>query len=126
FLERERAGDLERDLGRVDAVIAAEEAFGLEVDHGEAGDDPALRRLLDALVDRGDELAGDDAADDRVDEVVALATPARAEPHVAVAELTAPARLFLVPAMALGGGPDRFTIGDPRLLHGDRYAVLPL
>src|SRR4029079_2664555 len=43
-----------------------------------AGEDAGLHRLLDAEVDRADVLAGDLAADDLVDEVVALARLGRA------------------------------------------------
>src|SRR5690606_6107181 len=126
LLESERAGDLEGDLGRVYAVVAAEEALRLEVDHREAGDHAALRRLLDSLVDGGDELAGDDAADDRVDEVVPLTPSARAEPDVAVADLSAAAALLLVPAVSFGSRADSLPVRDPRLAHRHPDVVLPL
>src|SRR5690606_38432790 len=94
LLEGEGARDLEGDVARVDGVIRAVVALGLEVDDGETGEDPAPGRLLDPLVDGGDELAGDDAAHDRVDEVVPLASAPRAEADPAVAELASSARLL--------------------------------
>ena len=73
FLERHRAGDLERHLGAVDVVVRAEGEPGPHVDERVAGEHAALHRLLDAGVDRGDVLAGDHAALDLVDELVAAA-----------------------------------------------------
>ena len=46
---------------------------GADVDERVAREHAALHRLLDAGVDRGDVLAGDDAAGDLVDELVAAA-----------------------------------------------------
>ncbi len=45
----------------------------LHVEDREASDNTGLQCLLDALVDRGDVLLGNDAADDGVDELVAKA-----------------------------------------------------
>ena len=65
-LEAERRGDLEGVPARVDLVVAAVGEADLAVDQRVAGEDAAAHRLADALLDRGDELLGDDAADDVV------------------------------------------------------------
>ena len=85
-LERHRRRDLERGARRVDVVVAAVEQRRLDVDDRVAGEDAAAHRVADALLDRGDELLRDDAADDVVLEHVAGAGLARAdlEPDVAV------------------------------------------
>ena len=72
-LEAERRGHLERVLVRVDLVVRAEGERDLDVDHRVAGEHAVRQRVLDALLDRGDELARHDAALDRVDELEALA-----------------------------------------------------
>ena len=64
--------------------------------HRRAGELAVLHRLLDALVDRRPEALLDDAADDLVDELVALALGQRLEHDLAVAELAAAAGLLLV------------------------------
>ena len=73
LLEGERAGDLEGDLRRVGVVVLAVDERDAHVDHRVAGLDAVLERLLDALLDRRDELGRDRAALDLVDEVEALA-----------------------------------------------------
>src|SRR5204862_2719071 len=66
----------------------------------------------------------DDAADDLVDELVALAVGQRLELDVAVAELTAAAGLLLVPALGAGRLADRLQVRDARRvqLHLDAEA----
>ena len=66
-------GQLEGDVGGVHGVVGAVVALGREVHHRIAGDDPPLGRLLDPPVHGGQVLAGDHAALDGVDELVALA-----------------------------------------------------
>ena len=66
-------GGLERLLRAVDRVVRAEEDLGLDVDDRVARDDALLQLLADPLLDGRDELVGDDAPLDRVDEVEALA-----------------------------------------------------
>src|SRR5215210_7926260 len=73
LLDGEGAGDLERHLRRVHVVVGAVDQRGPDVDHRVPGQHAALQRLLDAGVDGGDVLLGDDAADDLVDELVAAA-----------------------------------------------------
>ena len=57
LLEGLVAGDLERELGRVDVVVGAVLERELHVDHRVAGEHAELHGLLAALVDRGDVLA---------------------------------------------------------------------
>src|SRR5690606_16333243 len=73
--------------------------------------------LADALVDRRDELARHGAADDAVDEFVALAFRLRLdlEPHVAI--LAAAARLAHELALGLDRTADRLAVGDLRLAY---------
>ena len=52
-LDGHGAGDLEGGLGGVDLVVGAVDELDLDVDDRVAGDDAALERLLDALVDSG-------------------------------------------------------------------------
>src|SRR4029078_4630702 len=81
--------DLEGYLARVDAVEGPVDQLDPHVDDRVAGEDAGLHRLLDAEVDRADVLAGDLAADDLVDEVVALARLGRARVDDGVAVLAA-------------------------------------
>src|SRR5262249_10539166 len=92
LLEGHRAGDLERALARVDLVVRAVDQLDLDVDHRVAGDDARAHRFLDALVDSGDVLLGHAAADDLVDELVALGR-VRVEVDDDVAVLPRAARL---------------------------------
>ncbi len=89
FLERHRAGDLERHLRTVDLVVRTEGEPDPDVDERVPGDDTALHRLLDTGVDRGDVLARDDATLDLVDELVTAAGTGGLERDDDVGELTA-------------------------------------
>src|SRR5690606_13676205 len=71
--ERQPAGDLEGHLGAVDRVLLAVGDGDLHVDHREAEHAALLHRLLDALLDGGDERAADRPADDRALELEAAA-----------------------------------------------------
>ena len=86
LLEADGAGDLERHLRAVDVVVGAVDQGGPDVHQRVAGQHPGLHGVLDAGVDRGDVLLGDDAAGDLVDELVAAAGAGRlqVEDHVAV------------------------------------------
>ena len=63
-LKRHRAGYLERELRRVDLVVAAVEQFDLYVGHRVAGEDTLLGRFPDALFHRRNELLGNGATGD--------------------------------------------------------------
>ena len=97
-----------------------------EVDQREAGEHAARGGLLYALVDGGDELRRDGAADDLVGEQIALAARQRCHADPAVAELALAAGLLLVPPLPLLTRGDRLAVGDLRLRELAGRAVLPL
>src|SRR5438105_805773 len=115
LLEGHRAGDLEGPLARVDLVVGAVGELDAHVDDRIPGEDPGLHRLLDAEVDGRDELLRDLAADDLVDELVALARLGRLEVDDDVAILAAAAGLANeAPPNLLDGLGDSLPIGDLR------------
>ena len=67
-----------------------------------AGDGAALQHLAHALLDGGNELAGNGAADDVVDELEAAPRAQRRDAQKHLAELAGAAGLLLVAVMALG------------------------
>src|SRR5688572_24682984 len=91
----------------------AVEYRGPEVDHRVAGEEAAHARILDALLDRRNELARNGTAEDVVDELEVAATGQRFELDLAVAELAVAAGLLLVPAVRLGRGRDGLPVGNP-------------
>ena len=120
-------------------MVLAEVDLDANVLHRVAGDDARCDLLQEALLDRRHEVAGDRAADDRVDpQEIVLRVIVRAlevrEPllggellgrrafgerihaDVDFAELARAARLLLVAVAALGVGLDRFAVGNLRLL----------
>src|SRR4051812_50024465 len=103
-----------RGVDRVE--LAVEELHAHALDRV-AGDHAGCHRLLDALLDGGDEATGDHAALDRVHELEALAALVRLDLDVAVGELAAAARLLLVagggPSGPPGGLPGRAARGAP-------------
>ena len=92
--QRHRAGQLEGHRRAVDVVVAAVDERDLDVDQREAGQDAAVARLADALLDRRDELLGDDAADDLVVEDDALAALVGLDAQLDVAVLAVAAGLL--------------------------------
>ena len=82
------------------------------VDDGIAGEDARLHRLLDAEVDRRDVLARDLAADDLVDELVAVPRRRRLEIDDHVPVLAAATGLADKAADLLRGPAGRLAIGD--------------
>ena len=112
LLEADASRHLEAHLGRVDGVVLAVVAGHPNVDDRVAEVAAGRHRLLDALFHRRDELAGDRAADDRVDEDEAFATLERLDPQVCDAELAVTAGLLLVLALGLGGLGDRLPVRD--------------
>src|SRR5207253_5291034 len=112
-LERHRAGDLEGHLARVDLVVRAVDQLYPDVDDGVARHNARLHRLLDAEVDRGDVLLGDLAADDLVDELVAVAGIHRLAVDHGVAVLAATPGLANEATLdLLDGLADRLAVGD--------------
>ena len=76
-------------------VLAVDEPHPHALDRV-AGDGAVRHRLLDPLLDRRDEAAGDRGALDLVDELEPDAVLGRLDLDLAVGELAAPARLLLV------------------------------
>src|SRR5262249_17182265 len=83
--------------------------------NGRAGALAVEHRLLDTLVDRRTEALRNDAADDLVDELVALVAVERLEDDYAIAELAAAAGLLLVAALRARFLPDRLEVRHARL-----------
>ena len=97
-------------------MVRAEGEDGPHVDQRVAGEDAALQRLLDAGVDRRDVLAGDDAAVDLVDELVAAAGAGGLQADDDVAVLAATTGLADVALLdLLDGLGDRLAVGHLRL-----------
>src|SRR5439155_24971073 len=104
-----------RHLARVDLVERAVDERDAYVDDRVAGEDARLHRLLDAEVDGRDVLARDLAADDLVDELVALARLGGREVDDRVAVLAAAAGLADEPALdLLDCLADSLAVGDLR------------
>ncbi len=59
-------------------------------------------------------MVGDDATDDRVNELEALTALQGLDAQINFPELAGTARLFLVPVVTLGGGGDGLPVGDAR------------
>jgi hypothetical protein len=78
-----------------------------------------LHRLLDPLVDGGPVALRDDAADNLVDELVALVAVDRLQHDLAVAELAAAAGLLLVAVPCARLRADRLQVRDARLVELD-------
>ena len=99
-----------------------------EVDHRVAGEVAAHARVLDALLDRRNELPRNRAAEDVVDELEIGAARQRLDLDLAVAELAVAAGLLLVAAVRLGRRLDRLAIRNARRLqvHVDAEAALQL
>lgn len=103
----------------VAAVIEAD----LEVHDRAAGDEAAGRAFLNALVDGGDVVARDGAADDGVFEHVAGTARQAFHFDPAVAELAASAALLLMAALHLYLAANGFTVGDLGRLEQDFHLV---
>jgi len=95
-------------------VVLAVDELGGDVDHRVAGEDALLEGLLDALLHRGDELAG--MAPPLMLSMNSKPDPPgqRRELDDGHTELAPPARLLLVLAFGLGRGGDRLPVGDLR------------
>ena len=94
-----------------------------EVHHRIPGEEALAADLLDALLDRRDEVARDRAAVDVVHELEVLAAGQRLDADAAVGELPVAAGLLLVAAVGLGLLRDRLAVGDLRRMEDDLDAV---
>src|SRR3954464_13921790 len=114
LLEGERAGDLEGDLRRVRVVVLAVDERHADVHDRVAGAHAVGECLLDALLDRRDELDRHGPAADLRDEVEALAGR-RLDVDVDDAVLARAAGLTDEAALdLLGGAADGLAVGDLR------------
>src|SRR3954470_13203196 len=114
LLEGERARDLEGDLRRVRLVVLAVDERHADVDDRVARAHAVGERLLDALLDGGDELGRHGAAADLRDEVEALAGR-RLDVDVDDAVLARAAGLADEAALdLLGRAADGLAVGDLR------------
>ena len=122
--ERLAAGGDERDLLGVHRVVLAVVDLDLDVLQRVAGDRALVHHLTHALLDRGQELPGDGAAEggvleDQPVERVLDVSGERLDAKVDLAELAGAAGLLLVAVVPLGLGADRLLVGDPRRTRGD-------
>src|SRR3954468_10364916 len=117
LLERERARDLEGDLRRVRLVVLAVDERHADVDNRVPGAPAVGERLLDALLDGGDELDRHRPTADLRDEVEALAG-GRLDVDVDDAVLARAAGLTDETALdLLGRAADGLAVGDLRAAH---------
>ena len=124
-LERHRRRDLERHLVRVDRVERPVVERRPEVGQRIAGDDTALGRLADALLDAGEEALRHGAADDTLGELdAAIGVGLELQPDVP--EHPVPAGLLLVAAVDLGLAADRLLVRDLGRVGHDRRPELAL
>ena len=124
-LNASEPGELERQLVAVDGVERAVVHGRLEVDDRVAGQVAAQPRVLDALLDGGNELPRNRAAEDVVLEHEVCAARQRLHPDLAVAELAVAAGLLLVAAVRLDRRGDRLAIRDPGRLEVHLDAEAP-
>lgn len=113
FLKASEPGHFEGHFRGVDRVVAAVIEADLEVHDRAAGDEAAGRAFLNALVDGGDVVARDGAADDGVFEHVAGTARQAFHFDPAVAELAASAALLLMAALHLYLAANGFTGRGP-------------
>src|SRR6185437_16494646 len=93
------AGEFERHFGRVYVVVGAVVNRDLEIGHRIAGHKSLLRGFDYALLDCGNVLPWNRAAENIVDELKPLAARQWFDPDPAVAELPMAAGLLLVAAL---------------------------
>ena len=101
------------------------EAGDAHVDDGEAERAARLRGFGDTLFDGGDVLAGDDAADDLVDELDAGSALGRLDPQPRDGELPVTTALLLHLAFGFGFAADGLAVRDAYLFALDFDAEFP-
>jgi hypothetical protein len=105
----------------VDLVVLPVVEHRADPRHGNADEESLVEHLLEALVDRRDELARNRAADDLVDELV-LDLGGGLEVARDAAVLAVTAGLLLVRVVVVDALGDRFAVGDSR---GDASTLTP-
>src|SRR4051812_49319668 len=123
FLERKVAGDLERDVLRIDGVHFAVVEINLHVDDPITRDDPLLARLVHAFFHGRHESAVDVLAHERLLELQAGVARLRLDAHPDLGELARAAGLLFVAILGLAFRLDRFAIPHARLREFDVHAV---
>src|SRR5437868_6784555 len=103
-------------LRRIDGVVLSVVALDADIDHREAVDASGGHRLFDTALDSRDVVGGNRTADDRVDELAALAAVFGTDAELGDRVLTVPAGLLLDLALRLRLGGDRLSIGNAHVL----------
>src|ERR1051325_5014598 len=107
----------------VNRVIGAVNEHGFEIYQRVAGDSAVRSRFDDALLDRGTEVLRDCAAENLVFKLEAAAARQGLEDDLAIAELAAPAGLFLMASLNFCALRDGLFVGNFRRMKRDLYAV---
>src|ERR1019366_8322675 len=100
------ARSLERQLVGVHVVVGAVVQNDPEVNHREASEKAALCGLDNALLDGGDIVLGNRAAEDLIDELEVAAARHGLHLDLAIAKLAVSATLFFVAALHIGLATD--------------------
>src|SRR5262249_36919514 len=108
--ESDTAGHLEREFVGIHVVVAAVVESDLKIHHGISGEIAARRGFDDPLFDSGNEVLGNGASEDIVDELKLLAALERLHLDLAVAVLAMAAGLLLVASLYVGSSADSFPI----------------
>src|SRR5436305_13430192 len=111
-LHRKDRRQFERQLAGIDFVETSVNDVHLNIDNGITAKDAVEHCFLDALLDRWNVFAGNDAADDLVLDDQTFSAIARAYVYLNVSVLTAPAWLFDQFADAVRIGSNRFAVRD--------------
>src|SRR5262249_10159418 len=123
FLERQRAGNLERNVRRIHVVVFAVVQNGAKIRYWKPCEIAARGRVANTLFDRRNPVFRNRSAENIVDELDALAALDRLELHAADAELAVPAGLFLVLAFGVGLTADGFAVGHFGRLQREVHVV---
>ena len=112
FLEGDAAGHLEGEIVGIDVVIGAVVEDDPEIDYGKTGEVAASGGVFDSFFYCGDEVLGDGAAEDVVDEFEFSAAGQRLHLDFAIAVLAVSAGLFFVASLDVGFAANGFAIGN--------------
>src|SRR5690348_14649770 len=123
LFEGNAARHLEGKFVGIHVVVGAVVEDHSEIHHRVAGQEAALRRLHNALLYCGNEVTGDGAAENVVNELKVAAARQRLHLDLAVAVLAVPPGLLLVPALHVGFAADGFAVGHLGRLQIDLGVV---